>query len=321
MDMKCPKCSAVLKLNEDKKYTCEYCKSEFDASELNKKINSYVCKKCNAKLISYDTINTCIHCKNSEIEVKTIDNFNPSYIVPFEITKEVALKKIKKLYKNKWLKPKQFKNIKNIKGIYMPYALFCYDAIGEVESECDTKSSWMSAGYRYVKKDTYKVIRGGNMSFDNIPVEGSKNISSEVLDSIGPYNYKKSKPFDFSYLNDYISEEYEFNKEELLKNSINKTKKYFIEEMEKDITNYNDIKIIDDRINLNNIKYIRILLPMWILKVDYNNKIYTIAVNGQTGAIEGTIPKSKSKALIIWVILFILSFILIFTTEYLKVTL
>ena len=38
------------------------------------------------------------------------------------------------------------------------------------------------------------------------------------------------------------------------------------------------------------------MLPVWLLSKKYKDKIYTFAMNGQTGKIVGELPIDKSKA-------------------------
>lgn len=47
------------------------------------------------------------------------------------------------------------------------------------------------------------------------------------------------------------------------------------------------------------------LLPIWLLNVKYKDKLYTFAMNGQTGKMIGDIPVDKGKAFIWWISVFI----------------
>ena len=61
-------------------------------------------------------------------------------------------------------------------------------------------------------------------------------------------------------------------------------------------------EVIEEKINY-------VLLPVWMVNIKYNEKLYTFAMNGQTGKMIGDIPYSKKKAFILWVIIFIISFV------------
>ena len=56
----------------------------------------------------------------------------------------------------------------------------------------------------------------------------------------------------------------------------------------------------------NNTDYI--LLPVWMVNIDYKNKKYTFAMNGQTGEIVGNIPIDKKKAVIMYLIILVIVF-------------
>ena len=53
------------------------------------------------------------------------------------------------------------------------------------------------------------------------------------------------------------------------------------------------------------------MLPVWMVNINYKNKKYTFAMNGQTGKMVGDIPIDIPKAIIISIILFISIFVII----------
>ena len=54
-------------------------------------------------------------------------------------------------------------------------------------------------------------------------------------------------------------------------------------------TYHKDIQL---SVNFSNIKYKYLLVPVWINSFTYDNQLYTIVINGQTGEISGKWPKS-----------------------------
>lgn len=310
---KCSNCGAILK--SDKKgqtYKCEYCKLEFNLD--NNKIDVYICQKCGSEILSdiNNEITSCIYCNNKEISKNKLGkDFDPEYIIPFKTTKNDVIREFKKLYKRNWLIPVTLRNIKEIRGMYVPSYIYNFDSTGEVEFECETFSTWVSGGYRYTKKDKHKIIRAGNMSFENIPVVGSKKIENDIISSIEPFGYKELKEFNSSYLFGFLSEKYNIPFEESINIVTDKAKTYFIKEMENNIKNYNKISETDSSINIYNYKSSKVLLPVWFLNIIYKDKIYTLTMNGQTGKIVGDIPKNISKVIFIWIGLFIIVSILL----------
>ena len=339
VDHKCPNCDAVLKFNpHGGNWKCEYCRGEFALEQLEDKIKKsektvvakqndegldvYTCNNCGASIIVNPNVSTtsCVYCKNTAIlKDKLQGEFNPNYVIPFKHTKEDAINAFKKLGKGKILMPKAFnikKNIKEISGIYIPFWLFDFMANGEMNADCKRISSWRSGNYRYTKTDTYLATRGGNMNFDNIPVDGSKRFPNDVMNSIEPFDYNDLKPFNYSYLSGFLSEKYDVNKDQAMEDAISRAKASFVDEMKKDIRGYNTVIPVRNNINLQNTKSSYVLLPVWMLNIKYKNKIYTFAMNGQTGKLVGNIPIDIKKSILLWILLFGITFVVVYATFY-----
>jgi hypothetical protein len=96
--------------------------------------------------------------------------------------------------------------------------------------------------------------------------------------------------------------------DEVINEAISRAKNTFIDEMRRDIRGYNTVIPTTNSINLNNTKKLYVLLPVWMLTVKYKDKIHTIAMNGQTGKMIGDIPIDTKKAILIWIITFMITF-------------
>jgi len=346
-DHKCPNCDAVLKFNPHRgNWKCDYCRGEFNLEQLEKNkltnndeskevvartnengMDVYTCNNCGASIIVDPNVSTtsCVYCKNTAIlKDKLHGDFNPNYVIPFKHTKEDAIKEFKKLGKGKILMPKAFnikKNISEISGIYIPFWLFDFETAGEMNADCKRITSWRSGNYRYTKTDTYIATRGGGMNFINIPVDGSKRFPNDIMNSIEPFDYNELKEFNYSYLSGFLSEKYDMTSEEVVEEASNRAKSTFVAEMQKDIKGYNSVIPTTNSINLNNVKMQYVLLPVWMLSVKYKDKIHTIAMNGQTGKMVGNIPIDYKKAIIVWILIFAIIFVLSYLFYYFKVML
>lgn len=284
MQYKCPKCSAVLS-DVNNKYICGYCKSEYDADYFNGE--------------------------------KTYD-----YVIPFEIDKQTAIKIYLDNMKSKLLTPSFFKRKKRInefQGVYVPCYLYKLDSTGEIEFENNRISTWKSSGINYRKIDTYKVIRGGEMTIKDMLIPSTTYISSSLINEVEPYNYDKQVEFENSYTQNYKVYDSDITKEKLLMLIKDKSKDIFVNEIRKDIKDYNEIKDINNSINLYNPTKETLLVPIWLLSFNYKKKNYTYIINGQTGLFIGKIPINKIKLIFIWIILFIIIFIILFLLSYKKV--
>lgn len=328
LDHKCPNCNAVLKYNpHGSNFKCEYCNSEFTIDEVKeyekknnkviekvetaKDIDTYICNNCGAEIITDDNTSatSCVYCKNTAIlKNKLQGEFNPKYLIPFKKTKEDAIEAFKKIGKGKIFTPKEFtdkNNINEMSGIYIPFWIYDYKAEGEIKANCKRITTWTSRNYRYTKTDTFLATREGEMSLSKVPVDGSKRFPNDIMNSIEPFDYNELKEFNYSYLSGFLSEKYDVTKEEAEEDAILRAKNSFIESLKKDIVGYNIVVKTSDNINLSNTDNAYVLLPVWMLNIKYKEKIYTFAMNGQTGKLIGDIPIDKKKAIITAILIFV----------------
>ena len=343
VDHKCPNCNASINYNpKDKNWVCEYCGGKFtleelknneenfnktnvnDSKELKKdkkenediqEMDVYHCEDCGAEIIADKNTSAtfCVYCKNTAIlKSRLSDKFSPSKIIPFSKTKDDAIEAFKNVGKGKFLMPKEFSNPQNIKelsGIYIPFWLYSCKMKGNVSGKGTKVITWSTYDYIYTKTDTYSVSRGGEYAFDNIPVDGSVRFNDAIMNSIEPFNYDELVDFSYSYLSGFLSEKYDVEQNEAKKITIERAKNSTIDDLTSKarshyntfIANNKDTEILEE-----NIEYV--LLPVWMVNIKYNEKMYTFAMNGETGKMIGDIPYSKKKLLLFILILFLVLF-------------
>lgn len=341
IDHKCPNCAAVLKFNPTtQNWKCEFCKGEFTLEQIKtseekygKKLEQediitekdkqgmkiYKCNNCGANIImSKNTSATsCIYCKNTAIiKDNLVDEFSPSMVIPFKKTKEEAINEFVKIGKGKPLMPKVFsdkKNIEEMSGIYIPFWIFDYNSVSDAVFDTSRVKTWASGNYRYTKTDKYKVNISGNMEFDKIPVDGSVRFQDDIMNSIEPFDYNELKEFNYSYLSGFLAEKYDVKSEDAETIARKRAENSSLDELRQQVNSSGYSTVINSskniNINLESKEYI--LLPVWMLNIKYKDKIYTFAMNGQSGKLVGDIPVDKKKAVLTAVLIFFGSFIIL----------
>ena len=81
--------------------------------------------------------------------------------------------------------PKRFKSdkhIEEIKGVYVPFWLFDGDADGDMSFNAEKIKTWTEGDYEYTETEHYNVTRSGNVSFNNIPVDGSEKLADDLME-------------------------------------------------------------------------------------------------------------------------------------------
>lgn len=335
LDNKCPGCRAPIKFNPTVgKWKCEYCNSEFTLEEMQKYNNasnainnemdeeeveevdttqyvSYKCQNCGAEIVADEQTSAtfCVYCGNTAIlKNKLSGEFKPNLIIPFKTEKEQAIKAFENISKGRPFVPKGFnnkENIEKIKGVYIPFWLYDVGVSGEVDYDAKRVTSWSRGDTHYTKTDVYKIFRAGSMNFKKIPVDGSTRFDNDIMNSIEPFNYDELKKYNHAYLSGFFAERYDVDSEAAFKDAQERALESGKDVMVNDSKGYTSKLVTQNTLTttLDNKYYA--LLPVWMVNVKYNDKMYIFAMNGQTGEFIGDIPLDKNKAILWGVLMFI----------------
>ena len=347
LENKCPSCTASIKYKPKLgKFKCDYCGSEYTLEELkkyndnastdkkNKKKEdqpvdtydgyiSYKCESCGAEIVAdNETAATfCVYCGNTAIlQSKLSGEFTPSRIIPFQQEKDNVITAFKGLSKGRPLMPKSFnneKNIEKIKGVYIPFWLYDVKVSGDVNMTGNIVTHWSVGDTHYTKTDTYKIVRGGDMEYHNIPVDGSSHFDNDIMNTLEPFEFNDLIPYNHAYLSGFYAEKYDEDGEkvfnEVSERAINSTRNYFQNEPKR----YASKVVTSSTLTSEEEKKEYVLLPVWMVNVKYKDKMHIFAMNGQTGEFIGNIPLDKKKAVLYTILIFIVCMIALSILSYL----
>ena len=342
IDHKCPACNAKLTFKpETQNWVCEYCDSKFTLEDLKKnekkykdkvveeeaqdqgEYNMYKCPDCGAEIVTdlNTTATFCVYCKNTSIiKERLIGKFEPKYIIPFQNVEKDAISAFKKVGRKHPLMPSSFtnkKNISEIKGIYIPFWLLSATAMAKVNKTGKKIKTWSSGNYTYTKTDVYDVYREGEIDFKHVPCDGSKKFDDAIMNSIEPFDYSKLKEFNPAYLSGFLSEKYDLTSEEIenviTKRVANTTDKI----ISNDIKGYSSLTTNSIDLNYRDKEVNYVLLPVWLLNIKYKDKMYTFAMNGETGKMIGNLPVDGKKTILLSIIIYIISYLIMLGIFYL----
>lgn len=301
MAVLCSNCAGKLIFNPaSQKLECANCGAGFrpeDVSDINADIHSkyydtrvYTCSHCGAEVVTSDTESStfCVYCGNPAIVFSRVSKeYRPDGIIPFKITKQQALDKIKSKFVNNPIVPKEIAGSfkpENMRGIYVPYWVINADY---------QEADWISGTVKRGKSsETRYYSRSGEVKFKNVPIDGSRILNDDVSLRLEPFYLEDSKEFDEDYLNGFYSNTSDMDFMDLRKSASERCHKLYAEEVVKSIPkNVNSVRIRDS-IYWADIQDdpIYMMFPVWFLTFKYNGKPYTVLVNGQTGKVTGTLP-------------------------------
>lgn len=335
LDNKCPACGAVIKFNPvNQMWDCEYCNSKFTLEDMKKYNNAsskkandgkvetsangidvYSCSNCGAEVVADEhTASTfCIYCGNTTILKNRLSGeFSPTKVIPFKKVKDDAIKAFKSLSKGRPLMPKFFNNSKNIEkitGVYIPFWVYDYHFEGDVSFKCTDTRCWNDYDYSYTETKIYSVTKNAYIDFKNVPVDGSSRFKDELMDSIEPFNFEELVDYNHAYLSGFLAEKYDVTSEEAEVRALTRAENSAVDAVRSSIANHSNKVLQNNGMIKKKLDSNYILLPIWMVNIKYSNKMYTFAMNGQTGKLVGDIPLDHTKVVVYSILIFASIFI------------
>ena len=201
--------------------------SDWDSSGLSEDwgadaadMKAYCCPSCGAELLCDATTaaTSCPYCGNpSVIPGQFTGILKPDFVLPFKLSKEDAIKALKKHYLKKPLLPSTFSkanHLEEIKGVYVPFWMYDGEASGSARFHATQVHTYTSGDYEITETRHYDVSRAGSIGFEKIPVDASSKMPDDYMDSIEPYDYADLKPFSTAYLPGFLADKYDVSIED-----------------------------------------------------------------------------------------------------------
>ena len=265
-------------------------------------IKAYCCPSCGAELLCDATTaaTSCPYCGNpSVIPGQFSGVLKPDFVLPFKLSKEDAIKALKKHYLKKPLLPSTFSkanHLEEIKGVYVPFWMYDGKASGSVQFHATTVHKYTSGDYEITETSHYDVRRAGSIAFEKIPVDASSKMPDDYMDSIEPYDYAELKPFSTAYLPGFMADKYDVTAEQSIERANERVKQSTEDVFADTVTGYATVVPESTSIQLKNGKAKYALYPVWMLTTSWNGNNYIFAMNGQTGKFVGDLPVDKGAA-------------------------
>ena len=341
LQLKCPCCGGALEFdNKSQHVICPYCDSHFTTEDLKaysddlandkqddtawdesrvqeytnaemKGMKIYSCDSCGGEIIVDETTSStkCPYCGNNLVVSKELSgDLRPNYVIPFKNDKETVQGNLRKFFRRKPLLPNSFSKenvIKEIKSLYVPFWLFDADVAGRVRFKGEITRTWSDSDYDYKETKYYSIIRGGEIAFDHIPVDGSSKMEDQLMESIEPYDFKEAEEFNVAYLAGYAADRYDVDKTVTFNRATQRFRDGTIQAFRKDVHGYSNVTVQDSNIQLSNTVTNYALYPVWILNTKWREKNFRFAVNGQTGKVAGNLPVSPLKFFLFYMLFFL----------------
>ncbi len=246
------------------------------------------CKMCGAQTIQnkLQLSGLCPFCGSNAIDQAdpSQDIMAPNGIIPFKITEQRAYYIFKDWLKDRFLAPELLSEnaqLNKFYGIYIPLYTFDVLTLNRYTGHYDeNRRTLFKCG-----KFQYQV--------DDFPVVASKQLASDklLLNVVRDYWTKEAKPYTPEVMAGFPCEHYSIGLHEAW-NSTGPGIRMLLEEQARSQTKSSYLMGIEMATDYFDLKYKYLIVPIWLNSFVYDNKLYTIVINGQTGKIDGQWPKS-----------------------------
>lgn len=328
LEYKCPCCNAGLSFAPgNQKLTCSYCDNTFDLDTVvaysegqqqedtfqweeetppewadSKRLHSFQCPSCGGEIVTEETTaaSFCPFCDNPAIFPSQLRGvLKPDGVLPFQTTRDDAKAAFLRLCKGKPLLPKFFtdqQRLEKITGLYVPFWL--YDCSGKLDSQYRATRirRWSDQRYDYTKTDHFLLRRTACAAFTGIPADGSAKMDDTFMESIEPFDYQKLTDFDTAYLAGFFADKYDVGAEDGKERVRQRVRQSLQDEVLQTTIGYHTVVPASEHLDISHSKARYVLLPVWMLNTPYRGKLYTFAMNGQTGKMTGAFPISYKRA-------------------------
>lgn len=299
------------------------------------------CTSCGAEVVVDTSVSTTARChwcrSNLSINNQLPNGVIPDAVLPFYITKEDAKESIEKFVgKRKFYAHPKFRkefSTENVMGVYLPYMIVDasthanYKGQGEHKIRSYTERNGDNE-ITYYDAELYDVERDFDLTISGLTVESSKDKldvkskskTTNIINSIMPFDTENCVKWDANYLRGYTSEKRDINISEI---------RSVVEQQTADIVRFAGNKTLEyydrgvrwdnEEIEIKGEQWKAAYLPVWIYsyrqqKSDGKGILHYVAVNARTKETMGSVPIHKPKLFLISLFIEILGVILMILT-------
>ncbi len=307
----CPNCGGKMSYAPDgRTVRCEYCAKQEHKQDLSAsqgavlkehdfvvaaatakghthavKMHTFTCAGCGADFVlAPDVLSfNCSYCGSAHVVdvSETYELVPPEGVIPFAITREEAQRAFRH-----WLTKKKMRKAKitPVRGVYLP--AWTFDISGAVPWVChgsDDDGSATASGTHLVYENDLLILATKKLTVNLLKKEVDKFLLGDVT------------PYEHAYLADWPAEAYQISiadaslmaRDKMRK----KTKDTLYTVGSARMSFVKDVQMNTFGVTIDSFKLI--LLPFWIARYLYQDSVYYLIVNGQTGKVRAQRPRNR----------------------------
>jgi len=247
----------------------------------------------------------CAYCGSKKVlKLENFDGIKPGALLPFTLTPAEACAAWIKWLKKKLFAPKKIKrdaDLEHIKGVYSPCWTF--------DSDTFSKYNGIAGKYYYVTVGSGKnrrterrvrwfPVRGTySKFFKNVMVEASPHLTDKDMKCLSPFPVERAVVYDKRFLSGFSADHYD----KKLQDGWREGEKIMRKGIDADIRRSIKADVIQSltvNTQFNNPTFKHLLLPVYVSRATFREKLYNFFINGTNGRVSGKTPVSGVKVLL-----------------------
>jgi hypothetical protein len=280
--------------------------------------NTLRCGGCGVKLVvpAETTLLSCPFCGSSQlIAIEELPGLRPDMVIPFRIDANEAGKRFIRWISRLKMAPFSMKKqyaAGTLSGVYLPYWSFdaktktaytgqAGDYYREKDQNTHTEDGRTEAHQQSEKKTRWRFVSGSyEKAYRGIIYNDASGIKEDVIKKLEPFKLNELEKLAPKHLTGFIAERYSSGPKAAWERAKQFMSGQILDDVRGIVKRGSDVlgavRICPD---YTDIQYRLMLLPVWVSSYTFKNKTYSLYINGQTGEITGSFPKSVLKIFII----------------------
>ena len=260
------------------------------------------CDNCGASLtISEGAITvTCPFCASNKVNVRTAtaEQLRPRFLVPFKVQAEEIRQRAVAWLGKGWFHPAELASasvVERFNGVYLPFWTFsaAITAAWKAQVGHERQERYYDSGSKSWKTRTVIDWRWEDgqvaIQIDDLVVQGSSRISRIILERLQPFNLNDLVAYAPDYLAGWQAQAYDVT----LAQAWDQGKASMREKAKKacyDDIHSSHVRNFSMTADFGEEVWRYILLPVYLTAYRFENKVYQVMANGQTGVVAGQKP-------------------------------
>jgi hypothetical protein len=279
------------------------------ASEIQSGARSVTCTQCGAQAIVTRRAERCAFCDAPmvfEVDTDASATIPPGAVVPFVVDGKQAAAKFSAWLGKRWFAPSDLtrhSRRESLDGVYVPFWFFDAAATTQYDgqrgrvsttSESYTDSEGKSQTRQVETVDWTPVSGTVSTTSNDVMTVASPTLPEKLVKKLSSWDLQRTRAFDPRFLAGFVAETYKVQPADGF------TAVYPVIEGQIKTAISRDIggdrqQIGSMNVDWDGVAFRHVLLPLWLASFRYGGKIFHVAVNAETGEVEGERPWSVQK--------------------------